>query len=47
MLMRKINIKIKLITNKFSKIRKYLKSKKFSKEDLNMDNLLFITPLIT
>ena len=39
--------KIKLITSKFSKIRKYLKSKKFSKEDLNMDNLLFITPLIT
>ena len=39
--------KIKLITSKFNKIRKYLKTKKFSKEDLDMDNLSFMTPLIT
>ena len=39
--------KIKLITNKFDKIRKFLKSKKFSEDDLNMDNHLSITPLIT
>ena len=39
--------KIRLVTNEFSKIRKYLKSKKFSKEDLNMDNHLSMTPLIT
>ena len=39
--------KIKLITNKFNIIRKYLKSKKFSKEDLSMDNHLFMTPVIT
>ena len=39
--------KIKIITNEFSKIRKYLQSKKFSKEDLNMDNHLPMTPLIT
>jgi hypothetical protein len=41
------NTKIKLITNRFGKIRNYLKSKKFSKDDLNMDNHLSITPLIT
>ena len=34
--------KIKLITNKFDKIRKFLKSKKFSEDDLNMDNHLSI-----
>ena len=39
--------KIKLITNKFGKIRKFLKSKKFSEDDLNMDNHLSVTPLIT
>ena len=39
--------KIKLITNEFNSIRKHLKSKKFSKEDLSMDNHLFITPVIT
>ena len=39
--------KIKLITNKFSEIRNYLKSKKFPEEDLNMDNHLPLTPLIT
>ena len=39
--------RIKLITNKFSEIRNYLKSKKFPEEDLNMDNHLPLTPLIT
>ena len=39
--------KIKLISNEFSKIRNYLKSKKFSSEDLNMDNHLPLTLLIT
>ena len=39
--------KIKLITNKFSKVRLYLISKNYSKVDLNMDNLLSMTPLIT
>ena len=39
--------RIKLITNKFGEIRNYLKSKKFSEEDLNMDNHLPLTPLIT
>ena len=43
---RKYN-KLKLITNKFSKIKKYFKLKKFSKEDLSMDNHLSLTPLIT
>ena len=39
--------KLKLITNKFNEITKYFKLKKFSKEDLSMDNHLSITPLIT
>ena len=39
--------KIKLITDNFSKVRKYLKEKKFSEEDLSMDNHLFMTPVIT
>ena len=39
--------RIKLITNKFGQIRNYLKSKKFPEEDLNMDNHLPLTPLIT
>ena len=39
--------KIKLIANKFGKITDFLKTKKFSKDDLNMDNHLYITPLIT
>ena len=43
---RKYN-KLKLITNKFIKIKNYFKLKKFSKEDLSMDNHLSLTPLIT
>ena len=39
--------KLKLITNEFSKITKYFKLQKFSKEDLSMDNHLSMTPLIT
>ena len=39
--------KIKLITDNFSKVRKFLKEKKFSEEDLTMDNHLSVTPLIT
>ena len=39
--------KLKLITNKFSKLTKYFKLQKFSKEDLSMDNHLSMTPLIT
>ena len=39
--------KINLVTNEFKKIIEYLKTKKYPKEDLNMDNHLFQTPLIT
>ena len=39
--------KVKLIANKFGKITDFLKTKKFSKDDLSMDNHLYITPLIT
>ena len=39
--------KIKLITKKFNEIRQFLQSKKFSEDDLNMDNHLPVTPLIT
>jgi len=39
--------KIKLITNNFGEIKDFLKSHKFSKEDLNKDNHLYTTPLIT
>jgi len=39
--------KIKLVTNEFSKITEYLKTKHFSVEDLDMDNHLAQTPLIT
>ena len=39
--------KIRLITNDFREIIYFLKSKRQSKEDLNMDNHLLITPLIT
>ena len=39
--------KIKLVTNEFSKITEYLKTKHYSEEDLDMDNHLAQTPLIT
>ena len=39
--------KIKLIENEFPKIVEFFKSQKFSKEDINMDNHLLLTPLIT
>ena len=39
--------KIKLISNDFEEIVKTLRTIKFPKEDLNMDNHLLITPLIT
>ena len=39
--------KIKLISNNFSEVRNFLLTKKFSERDLNMDNHLLITPLIT
>ena len=39
--------KIKLITDDFTKIKEYLKTKNNSKEDLDMDNHLALTPLIT
>ena len=39
--------KIKLTTNNFVEVRNFLKSKKHSKDDLNMDNHLFSTPMIT
>jgi len=39
--------KIKLISNNIYEIRKFLLTKRFSKRDLNMDNHLFTTPLIT
>ena len=39
--------KIKLITNRFYEVKNFLESKKFSEEDLSMDNHLSLTPLIT
>ena len=39
--------KITLVTNEFTKITEYLKTKHFSEEDLDMDNQLALTPLIT
>ena len=39
--------KIKLVANDFYDIIEFLKSKNFSKDDLNMDNHLPLTPLIT
>jgi hypothetical protein len=39
--------KLEKVTNDFSEVINYLKSKKFSKADLYMDNHLFLTPLIT
>ena len=39
--------KIKLVTNEFEKITEYLKTKNYSEEDLDMDNHLAQTPLIT
>ena len=39
--------KITLVTNEFTKITEYLKTKHFSEEDLDMDNQLAQTPLIT
>ena len=39
--------KIKLVSNEFSKITEYLKTKHYSEEDLDMDNHLALTPLIT
>ena len=39
--------KLKLITNQFDKIREFLLSKRFSDRDLNLDNHLPLTPLIT
>jgi hypothetical protein len=39
--------KLELITDDFSDVIKFLRNKKHSKEDLNMDNHLLTTPLIT
>ena len=39
--------KIKLITNNFREVRQFLLTKRFSDRDLNMDNHLLTTPLIT
>ena len=39
--------KIRLVSNDFVEVVHFLKSQKHSKEDLNMDNHLFTTPLIT
>ena len=42
-----LNQKVQLITNEFNNIKNFLKSKQFSKNDLNMDNHLLLTPLFT
>ena len=39
--------KLELITKKFGDVIKYLKTKKFSERDLDIDNHLLLTPLIT
>ena len=39
--------KIKVVTNEFDKIVKFLKTKHFPKNDLDMDNHLLLTPLLT
>ena len=39
--------KIKLVANDFYDIINFLKNKNFSKDDLNIDNHLPLTPLIT
>ena len=39
--------KLRIITNNFEEVINFLKLKKYSKEDLNMDNHLLITPIIT
>ena len=39
--------KIKLICNKLCEVREFLLTKRFSDRDLNMDNHLLTTPLIT
>ena len=39
--------KIKVVTNEFDKVVKFLKTKHFPKYDLNMDNHLLLTPLLT
>ena len=39
--------KIKVVTDEFDKVVKFLKTKHFPKNDLDMDNHLLLTPLLT